>query len=202
MGKRINKRLTPPKYSQITEYWHGKYLTKDIKIVDTYVENSIPIIDDWGEPSCWGCGLFNESIYKDSTYQQLVKTDNYWDIWDLPTAKICYQKAHIIPHSVGGSNDVSNYFLLCRQCHQESPDMLISDYFFAYIHDNRQRNILANRINEIITIIDRMAEYLNIDFDRNRDSMKLLQMLNSEAIRYSNKAINPISTSMYTQAAI
>ncbi|MFI3409969.1 HNH endonuclease [Citrobacter braakii] len=32
-------------------------------------------------------------------------------------------EAHIIPHSLGGSNDVSNYILLCNKCHRESPDI-------------------------------------------------------------------------------
>ncbi|EPW1408059.1 HNH endonuclease, partial [Salmonella enterica subsp. enterica serovar Javiana] len=33
------------------------------------------------------------------------------------------ERAHIIPHSLGGSNDVSNYILLCSKCHRESPDI-------------------------------------------------------------------------------
>ncbi|ECY6091243.1 HNH endonuclease, partial [Salmonella enterica subsp. enterica serovar Enteritidis] len=33
------------------------------------------------------------------------------------------ERAHIIPHSLGGSNDVSNYILLCNKCHRESPDI-------------------------------------------------------------------------------
>lgn len=201
MGRRVNKRSSPPEYSKIAEYWHDKYITKEIKVCDQYEKDAIPVILDWKEPACWGCGIFNDQLYVDPSYSELSKMNNNWEVWNLPSAKLCYQRAHIIPHSGGGSNELSNYFLLCRQCHQESPDMMNSEYFFAYIYDIRQRTILSERINQLIHIIIKMAKYLDVDFDITRDLDIVLSILRSSSGNYINEAVNPMTTSIYTQAA-
>ncbi|GHE92550.1 hypothetical protein GCM10018785_68420 [Streptomyces longispororuber] len=59
-------------------------------------------------PCCFACGWFSEH-------------------WDKPTPRARWQRAtldraHIVPRSLGGADTVDNLLLLCRPCHQESPD--------------------------------------------------------------------------------
>ncbi|MBT1868804.1 HNH endonuclease [Enterobacter mori] len=44
------------------------------------------------------------------------------------------ERAHIIPHSLGGNNDVSNYILLCSKCHRESPDIANESAFIEWMN--------------------------------------------------------------------
>lgn len=46
--------------------------------------------------TCWGCGY---------------SRPGHW----------APNRAHVVPHSRGGSNDPGNYFLLCDPCHDEQP---------------------------------------------------------------------------------
>ncbi|MEU6386478.1 HNH endonuclease [Streptomyces bauhiniae] len=60
------------------------------------------------EPCCFACGWFSER-------------------WKRTTAQASWQRAnleraHIVPSSLGGPDDASNLLLLCKPCHQESPD--------------------------------------------------------------------------------
>ena len=45
------------------------------------------------------------------------------------------ERAHIIPHSLGGSNDVSNYILLCSKCHRESPDIASESALIEWMNE-------------------------------------------------------------------
>lgn len=67
-----------------------------------------PRMYDLGEPSCFACGWYSEH-------------------WDKGTPKASWQRAtleraHIVPHALGGPSDVSNLVLLCAPCHADSPD--------------------------------------------------------------------------------
>ncbi|WP_327222962.1 HNH endonuclease [Streptomyces platensis] len=67
-----------------------------------------PRMYDLGEPCCFACGWYSER-------------------WDKATARTSWQRAtldraHIVPASLGGSDEASNLLLLCSPCHQESPD--------------------------------------------------------------------------------
>jgi len=41
------------------------------------------------------------------------------------------EKCHIVPKSLGGSDDVSNLVLLCNRCHKEAPN--VQDHRFMWI---------------------------------------------------------------------
>lgn len=45
------------------------------------------------------------------------------------------ERAHIIPHSLGGSNDVSNFILLCGKCHRESPDVADEHALIEWVNE-------------------------------------------------------------------
>tara|TARA_B100000287_G_scaffold397130_1_gene413393 strand:+ start:1458 stop:2249 length:792 start_codon:yes stop_codon:yes gene_type:complete len=70
---------------------------------------------DWGEPCCWACGWYkdDQADYGVSHFQNPLVS---WERVDW------LEKCHIIPHMLGGSNDVSNFVLLCKRCHKEAPD--------------------------------------------------------------------------------
>lgn len=64
---------------------------------------------DWseGEEYCWRCG----------TQKELTR-------------------CHIVPHALGGQDEPSNYVVLCRQCHEEGPNVsdpeMMWDWLMAY----------------------------------------------------------------------
>lgn len=67
---------------------------------------------DWSEGTeyCWRCG----------TQKELTR-------------------CHIVPHSLGGDDVPSNFVLLCRQCHEENPNVsdpeIMWDWLMAYGRD-------------------------------------------------------------------
>ncbi|MEU7016458.1 HNH endonuclease [Streptomyces sp. NPDC046385] len=56
---------------------------------------------------------------------------------DEPICLICWQtpveRAHVVPESLGGSNDVRNFALLCRQHHREAPDVADAEAFWSWV---------------------------------------------------------------------
>ena len=67
-----------------------------------------PRMYDLGEPCCFACGYYSEHWDKDTARAS----------WERATL----ERAHIIPASLGGSDDASNLLLLCTACHEDSPD--------------------------------------------------------------------------------
>ena len=102
-----------PSKGQIFEYWR-KHLC------------SMGFLIDWGEPSCWACGFHYQDKY------DIKNPDARWDkilnCWE----NIPLQRCHIIPRSLGGTNDVTNLFLMCRQCHDLAPNTDIPEIFFEW----------------------------------------------------------------------
>ena len=53
------------------------------------------------------------------------------------TCLVCWRKpverAHVVPTSLGGSMDVKNFALLCRDHHAEAPDVADAESFWAWI---------------------------------------------------------------------
>lgn len=81
---------------------------------------------DWGEPGCWACGFHYGLKY------DVKRPDASWDeilrCWD----RIPLQRCHIVGRSLGGSDDVSNLFLLCRECHDRMPNTNIPEIFYEW----------------------------------------------------------------------
>jgi HNH endonuclease len=102
----------PPK-SQIFEYWKDRLFECGLFV-------------DWGDPACWVC-RFHYSTRRnrkrcDASWQQILQG------WDL----IPLQRCHIVPRPLGGRDDVSNLFLMCRECHDRMPNTCIADIFFEW----------------------------------------------------------------------
>jgi hypothetical protein len=81
---------------------------------------------DWGEPSCWACGFHYGAKYDISSPHASI--EEIYRCWD----KIPLQRCHIVPRSLGGSNEPSNLFLMCRECHDLAPNTDIPEIFFEW----------------------------------------------------------------------
>ncbi|MEZ2143124.1 HNH endonuclease [Bradyrhizobium sp. DN5] len=81
---------------------------------------------DWGEPGCWACGFYYGPKY------DIKRSDAGWDeilrCWD----RIPLQRCHIVGRALGGSDDASNLFLLCRECHDRMPNTNIPEIFYEW----------------------------------------------------------------------
>lgn len=130
----------------IMDYWKDKCITSDgdIEIEIGYpgakenldVQNTIPVVYDWGEPCCFACGCMNWN------YTEYYGNDNEIDIkktWNQANVRRALQQAHIIPKSLGGQLTPDNMFLLCPHCHEESPDTSYPKEFFKWIYWRRHQ---------------------------------------------------------------
>lgn len=107
--KRYDGRL--PSRAQIFEFWKDR------------IAGLVRWID-WGEPECWAC-RFHYGLKYD-----IKRHDTSWDeilrCWD----RIPLQRCHIVGPPLGGGDDVSNLFLLCRECHDRMPNTDIPEIFY------------------------------------------------------------------------
>jgi hypothetical protein len=102
-----------PLKSQIFEYWKERL-------------PELALFIDWGEPGCWACGFHYGAKY------DIKRSDADWpeilQCWN----RIPLQRCHIIPRSLGGTNDEANLFLMCRECHDQAPNTSLPEIFFEW----------------------------------------------------------------------
>lgn len=103
----MRNRKNPPKAIEIVEYWDKQPL---IELEDG---NWNPM-SDIGEPSCQACRCWNPKWdigeFTDSHKENRLLINKRWEYSGL-------EKAHIVPHSLGGANLPCNFLMLCRSCH-------------------------------------------------------------------------------------
>lgn len=192
----MTKKQSSPSRKQIAEYWRGKYISKDLEIIDFYENNALPVIVDFGEPACWACGMFNDKIYNNPNYDKLLNTKNYMRIWNLPENRYL-QKAHIKSRMLGGKNIPSNYFLLCKECHQESPDFDDIQYFYAYIRFVRENVFkVSKRRNEEM----KRAIY-ELSYQMNKNILTIDKGIQNLFLNVNKMGLHITSFSLYTYAA-
>lgn len=134
---------TLPSKAEIFSYWSEKFGTAGIWI-------------DWGEPSCWACGFHYGSKYdiksSDATWQQIL------DGWE----RMPLQRCHIVPRSLGGSDEAANLFLMCRECHDLAPNTAIPEIFFQWVRAQSYERRESAKIDEALRSFgqdqDRLAE--------------------------------------------
>ncbi len=140
---------------KIFDFWKDKAITKDGKIVidsPEYRDISVPVVEDWGEPSCWCCNK-PVNIYKMRGYEAAINSKNFKKIWNYSKVSEHLQKVHIIPFARGGSNEPYNFFLLCEECHKSSPDFIIIKQFYKYIYKIRKNGLCWPNLLSSINII-------------------------------------------------
>lgn len=128
---------------KIFDYWKDKAITNDGEVVDVnderYFNSSIEVVYDWGEPECFACRKCVMSVLDDENYEDWLENDEgLKNIWNHRETRRNLERAHIIPHSLGGDENPQNMFLLCKCCHEESPDTNNPRNFFRYIYMKRK----------------------------------------------------------------
>lgn len=194
----LTNKKSRPSHSQIVEYWKGKYISKDFEIIGHYEEGADPVIENYDMPSCMACGYNNQKICFNPKYNKYLSQDKVsFSIWNLPESKCILQRCHITPRMVGGENQVSNYFLLCKECHQESPDYLDTKFFFAYIRYVRYKKfeIFVNREHELLK-----ACY-NLALQMNKNVLHLEETLRNSKFFNHKMSFHITSFSSYTIAS-
>src|SRR5579863_4893993 len=115
-----NARPTPPARYEIAEWWEENAETAYPEYLAVAFDSEKPpyfwdFVMDSGEPACFACHWF---YGRARTYDAASGYTNLRRIWD----DAHLERAHIVPYAMGSSNHVSNYLLLCKECHKEAPD--------------------------------------------------------------------------------
>lgn len=105
--------MTMPKKGDIFEYW-----------IDWLIENGF----DLGEPDCWACGNWWGTKYDNENIN--ASLNEIKELWNKVTH---LQRCHIIPKSLGGTDEPSNLFLMCRECHDRAPNTTSREIFLKWV---------------------------------------------------------------------
>jgi len=113
-----------PSKKDIAEYWKNNM-----------PYNEMELNFDWADAEfcCWNCG-------EDKRRKERA---NRYDLARL-------ERCHIQPKQFKGSNDPSNFVLLCKQCHSQAPNynsLNASKYFWEWIKSNKVMFPLSNSYN-------------------------------------------------------
>lgn len=162
---------------EVFDYWkdksidkHGTCYTGD----NIDFLNTIPIVNDWGEPECYACGcsaIDYSHMEDDERYDQALKEDDGLKyIYSRKDVKHNLQLAHIRPKALQGEDIPSNFMLLCPRCHRDAPDILNRKLFLQWIYKRRKEGSVYKRcfekakqiLNEIYNINTKWT-LINID---------------------------------------
>jgi len=103
-----------PSKARIFSYWKDRF-------------GDVGIFIDWGETSCWAC-RFHYGVKYDIKSSE-ASWNEILDGWD----RVPLQRCHIVPRSLGGIDEPSNLFLMCRECHDLAPNTALPEIFFEWI---------------------------------------------------------------------
>lgn len=132
----------------IFNYWKDKCIDKygnEYNEGDYPIEKTIPVVIDWYEQHCFACGM--KVISHNIQYENWVEYENFHQIWNDCETDVQLEKAHILAQSLGGPTEPSNLFLLCHNCHTESPDIANRKMFMKWIYDMRKHKYYCQRGN-------------------------------------------------------
>lgn len=119
------------KHSDVVAWWYKKYINPDGSITDEAKPGGELVLVDRGEPSCWAC---NKQVIPPQD-----DSDCDWrKMWDNGYTTSHLERCHIQAESLGGKDEPSNLFLMCKRCHAESPDVKNTSAFFRWVYDKRQ----------------------------------------------------------------
>lgn len=121
---------------------------------------------DWGEPSCWACGKIDNKVNLNKGLNTMKDIYNAWNNTNL-------QRCHIVPKSLGGSNDMSNLFLMCSECHDEAPDTTSKKIFLNWV---KEQDYHWDVFEEAIKVF----KMLGIDIGKKEESDKFCKIIKSE----------------------
>lgn len=143
----------PVSHYKIFDYWKDKCITRDGEVTDRITDNSIDVVTDYGEPCCWSCGK-PVDLTKSKTYDELLISNQLSKIYGFQKVKTSLNRCHIVPHALGGTDeDPSNLFLMCSECHEESPDTSNPRNFLRWVYKKRRGCILGMPVTELAKAI-------------------------------------------------
>ncbi|MEL6557042.1 MAG: HNH endonuclease [Bacteroidota bacterium] len=100
---------------------------------------------DWGEPSCWACEYGFNGKYDVNNHKASI--EDICKAWN----KSPLQRCHIIPKSLGGSNEPANLFLMCSECHDLAPNTTFPDLFMRWVS---KQNYFVRRAKEVQELME------------------------------------------------
>ncbi len=112
-------RKSMPTRSSIARYWKDK--THEV----------FGYLMDWGEPSCWACGMWVGELDIDLTN---LKGDAIFKSWDSHNY---LERCHVIAKAQEGCNCEANLVLLCKKCHKDSPDTKNPNLFVTWVKNRK-----------------------------------------------------------------
>lgn len=126
-----NKRKHVP-HSAIFEYWKDKKITESGKVLSMSEDTNerwMCVVEDDAKPSCWACGLPVDTT--------IDGTSDLKKVWNRAEVTSELHRCHIHPHALGGKGEPCNLFLMCRMCHNDSPDTTNPATFIRWVFDRR-----------------------------------------------------------------
>ena len=130
--------MSMPSCYDIFRYWQDKGITENGEVSDT---GGRSVVANKHLPQCWACGrpVDRKAVLSWDKYDLEVE-----DIWRDKRVGNRLQRCHIIAKQFGGSNDTSNLFLLCEDCHALSPDTKNRASFFRWVYRRRSEFIVGH----------------------------------------------------------
>lgn len=140
---------------EIFNYWKDKYIDERGNCYSGYpkhhIGDVIAIVNDYGEPECFACGcsaIDYDDMDEEDKYLDALKRDDDTGIkyiYSRKDVRHALQRAHIRPNALQGEDIPSNLMLLCRNCHEDSPDILNRRLFLQWIFKRRNEGGLYRR---------------------------------------------------------
>lgn len=159
MNNFIDKNIPSEKtvtHYDVFNYWKDKCVDKYGNVYTegtTNYDTTVAVVEDWGEPSCWACGLSaidysSMSESDEAKYIKALEDDSDFglkNIYSRKDVKHNLQLAHIRAKSLQGNNEPSNILLLCPRCHRDSPDVSNKRMILSWLFKRRKEGTVAIR---------------------------------------------------------
>lgn len=115
----------------VFKHWRDKAITEQGEVIDGSGGRGRLVVENVFLPSCFACGrpVRPKNIISWDKYDMEVE-----EIWKDKKINSVLQRCHIIAKQFGGPDTADNLFLLCCDCHQESPDTKNRAAFFRWIY--------------------------------------------------------------------
>lgn len=104
------------------------------------------------------------------------------------------QRCHIVADSLGGSDEPSNFVLLCAKCHQESPDVDDPKYIWIWIKSYRVE------VRDLFWVYEALKEYEHIF--KTRFEEDLSEKVNRKPEIIEELDVNKLAKSMIYKATL
>lgn len=151
------ERPTMPTHYAIFDYWKDKAIDEKGIVYDESdcdFSKTEPAISDWGEPTCFACNIRLTQL-DISDFQGVKEQNLFGALWNSPSVTKKCERAHIVPHSLGGSSDVNNVVLLCKRCHHDAPDVSDKRMMISWMYKRRkQGNVFVRCRRKAMEILE------------------------------------------------